>query len=167
MRILVKSPSSSVPMTRRIYSGNDHRYVQQQPYHRTPPPPPPPATPLYYSPLMQQQRLFADPYRTSLSYSGGNLWQSSLPSSHRYLYPYRRFHIDNRSLSQRLWDIDSDDDQDEIEEHIPHIQGHITPTKERLKDFRSSDIRNNDHKIIYIDNDDEEEYSDNKKLIYV
>ncbi len=30
MRILVKPPPSSVPTTRRIYSGTDHRYVPQR-----------------------------------------------------------------------------------------------------------------------------------------
>ena len=138
MRILVKSPSSSVPTTRRIYSGADHRYIQQNSYSHFPPPPPPPSTtPLYYSPSIRQQYPFADPYRTMPSYSGGNLWRTG-----RYPYPYRRIQTDQRSLSQRLWDIDSGDDQDEIEGHyIPRILDRLTPTKERLEDFRSSHLR--------------------------
>jgi len=174
MRILVKSSSSSVPTTRRVYSGNDHRYIRQYPYHHisptpTPPPPPPPATPLYYSPSMQKQQrqhLFVDPYRTMPSHLGGNLWPSVSPVSHRYPYSYRRFRIENRSLSQRLWDIDSEDDQDEIEENILNTQGHITPAKQRLEDFRSSHIENNDHLLLNI-NDDDEENSDNKKLVFI
>jgi len=166
MRIIAKSSSSSVPTTRRIYSGNDHRYIQQYPY-RYISPPPPPATPSYYTPSIQkrQQHFFVDPYRTMPSYSGGNLWQSIFPVSHRY--PYRRFHVDNRSLSQRLWDIDSGDDQDEIEENILNTQNRITPTRERWKDdFHSSHIENNDRTILHTNND-EEDISDNQKLIFV
>jgi len=168
MRILVKSSSSSVPTTRRVYSGNDHRYIQQYPYnHISSTPPPLPATPLYYSsPMQQRQHVFVDPYRTIPSYSAGNLMQSVLPISRRYLYPYRRFHKDNRSLSQRLWDIDSEDDQDEIEENILNTQGHITPAKERLEDFRSSHVENNDNLLLNIIDDDEENL-DNKKLVFV
>jgi hypothetical protein len=146
MRILVKSPSSSVPTTRRFYSGADHRYIRH-PYHHILPPPPPSTTPLYYpSPLKQQQHhLFVNPYRSISPYSGGNKWSTVLRSSHHH--PYRRFRVDNRLLSERLWDIDSEDDQDEIEETIPNIHGGITPTRERLKDFRSSQIEHNDHNI--------------------
>jgi hypothetical protein len=141
MRIVVKSPSSSVPTTRRIYSGADHRYIQQHPYQHFPSPPPPPATPLYYPPALQQNYRFANPYRTMPSYSGGHLGRSGLPFSHRY--PYRRFHTDNRALSQRLWDIDSDDDQDETEENIFNIQERVTSTRGNLQDFRSNYIQNN------------------------
>ncbi len=134
MRILVNSPSSSVPTTRRIHSGSDLRYVRP-PYHRTyPPPPPPPTTPPYYSP-QPQQYLFVDPYRTMPSRIGGNTWQSVLlsPGSTPQRYPYssyRRVHTDQRSLSQRLWDIDSgDDDEDDNEEDIVKVVGRETPPK--------------------------------------
>jgi hypothetical protein len=168
MRILVKSTSSSVPTTRRIHSGADHRYVQQYPYHPFPPPPPPPTTPRYYSPSIHQQPYrFVDPYRPIPSYSGGNLWQSGLPASHRYPYLYRRFPVDNRSLSQRLWDIDSGDDQEEIEENIRHTQGRTTPTKERLKDFRSSHIDNDDHTTLNIYDGEKEENSFNQKIVFI
>lgn len=163
MRILVKSSSSSVPTTRRFYSGNDHRYIQQYPYHYFPPhPPPPPATPLYYSPSVQPNHHYVDPYR-----GGENFWPSVLPASNRYPYPYRRFPIDNRTLSQRLWDIDSGDDQDEIEDNTYNTQGRNTPTRERLKDFHSSHIENNDYILLHINDDDEQEISDNRKLVFV
>jgi hypothetical protein len=159
MRILVKSPSSSVPTTRRIHSGRDHRYIRH-PYHPILPPPPP---------TQQQQYHFVDPYRTMPSYSSGNLWQPVLSSSHRYPYSYHQFQMDNRSLSQRLWDIDSGDDEDEILENIRHIRGRGTPTIERLKDFRSNHFESNDNTILHIDDDDDDDEEDtyNKKLIFV
>ncbi|CAF1130229.1 unnamed protein product [Rotaria sordida] len=155
MRILVNSPSSSVPLTRRMHSGSDLRYVQHPYQHIYPPP----TTPPYYSP-QPQQYLFVDPYRTTRTRTGDNLWHSTLlqPGStlQRYPYPYRRYHMDHRSLSQRLWDIDSGDDENEIEEDIIKIAGRVTPTKERLFDFRSNDF-DNEHNILLHINDDNEE----------
>lgn len=103
MRIMVRSPSSCVPTPRRIYSGTDHRFVRQNPYP--------------YSPKLSQQSYFlTDPYRMT----------------HRYAYPYRRFPINHRSLSQRLWDIDSGSDQEEIEERAYYRPDRISPTKQRF-----------------------------------
>ena len=86
---------------------------------------------------------------TMPSYSSSNLWQPPVsPSSHRYPYSYRRFHMDNRSLSQRLWDIDSGDDEDEILENIRRGRSHVIPTTERLKDFHSNLIESNDQSYI-------------------
>jgi len=168
MRYLFNSPSSSVPTTRRIHSGNDLRYIRQ-PYHRIyPPPPPPPTTIPYYSP-QPQQYLFVDPYRTMPSRIGGNTWhsvllQSPASTSHRYPYSYRQYHTDNRSLSQRLWDIDSgDDDEDEIEEDIVKVAGRVTPpppsssSKERFNNFHSNQLDNEDNILLHIDDDEEEE----------
>ena len=171
MRILIKSPSFSIPRPQHIYSGNDHRYIRY-PYHHivsSPPPPPPPVTPSIYSSPMQQQYVFVDPYRTMPSYSGGNIWQSDLPLSQHYPSSYNRFPTDNRLLSQRLWDIDSGDDEDEIKASIPSTHSHITSTRERLKDFHSSHPDNDDRVILHIDDDDddEEEESYNKKLVYI
>ncbi|CAF4431613.1 unnamed protein product, partial [Adineta steineri] len=39
MRIVLKSPSFSVPKAQRMYSGADHRYVQYPYQHRLSPPP--------------------------------------------------------------------------------------------------------------------------------
>ncbi|CAF0986710.1 unnamed protein product [Rotaria sp. Silwood1] len=166
MRILVNSPSSSVPLTRRMHSGTDLRYSQYPYQHIYPPPPPPPTTPPYYSP-QSQQYLFADPYRTMRSHAGNNLWHSTLlqpgSTSHRYQSPYRRYHMDQRSLSQRLWDIDSGDDDNEIEEDIVKIAGRVTPTKERLYDFRSNHFDNEHNILLHIDDDDDEENSYRKQ----
>ena len=139
MRILVKSPSSSVPTTRRIYSGTDHRYIQHHPYQHFPSPPPPPPTSLYYPPPLHQNYRVANPYRTMpSSYSGGNPWQTGSPFSYRHPYSYRRFYADNRSLSERLWDIESDDDQDEIDRNI-----FVASTnKGHVPDFRSNYMKN-------------------------
>lgn len=146
MRILVKSSSSSVPTTRRIYSGNDHRYAQRYPYNYLPLPPPPPATPLYYSPSMQQHyhHHYIDPYRTLPSFS---------PLSNRYpYYSYQRFPMNNRTLSQRLWDMDSEDDQDEYEDKTINTQDY-------RKDLYSSYNKNIDQ--------DEQDISDNQKLVFI
>ena len=70
--------------------------------------------PYPYSP--RPSYCFTDPYRMA----------------HRYAYPYRRFHIDHRSLSQRLWDIDSGSEQEEIEERAYYRPNRISPTKQRL-----------------------------------
>ena len=164
MRMMVKAPPSSVPTTRRIYSGTDRRYIRHP--HRRILPFSQPSTPLYY-PSSKQQYLFLDPYETIPSYSSSNLWQSTSPSSHRHPYSHRRLYMDNRSLSQRLWDIDSIDDEDEIEENIITARGRTTPTIERLKDFRTSRIENDDHPILHIDDDEEEENSFNRKIVHV
>jgi hypothetical protein len=169
MRILLKSPSLSVPRTRRIYSDNDHRYIQY-PYHPivSSPLPPPPPTRSFYTPVIQQQYMIVDPYRTAPSYSGDTILRSDLPSSHHYPYSSHRFSTDSRLLSQRLWDIDSGDDEDEIEENFPHIRSQTTSIRERLKDFHSSHVDNEDHIILHIgDDEDEEEESYNKKLVYI
>lgn len=163
MRILVNSPSSSVPTTRRVNSGTDLRYIRH-PYHRVyPPPPPPPTTPPYYSP-QPQQYLFVDPYRTTPSGIGGNTWHSVLlqpqsgPASNRHPYSYRRFHMDNRSLSQRLWDIDSgDDDEDDMEEDIVKVAGRVTPPKEHFNQYHSNPHDNEDNILLHIDDDEEDE----------
>lgn len=155
MRILVNSPSSSVPTTRRVNSGTDLRYIRY-PYNRAYPPPPP-TTPPYYSP-QPQQYLFVDPYRTMPSRIGGNTWHSVLlqpgSTSQRHPYSYRRFHMDNRSLSQRLWDIDSgDDEEDDLEEEdIVKVAGRVTPPKEHF-----THIDNEDNILLHIDDDDEDE----------
>ncbi len=163
MRILVNSPSSSVPTTRRIHSGSDLRYIRQ-PYQRYYPPP---TIPPYYSP-QPQQYLFVDPYRTMPSRIGGNTWHSVLlqPGSTPHRYPsssssYRRFHVDNRSLSQRLWDIDSgDDDEDEMEEDIIKVAGRVTPPPpQRAKEHFNPE----DHILLHIDDDDDEEDDSYKK----
>jgi hypothetical protein len=156
MRILVNPPpSSSVPTTRRIHSGTDLRYIRHPYHHVYPPPPPPPTTPPYYSP-QPQQYLFVDPYRTIPSRIGGNTWHSVLlqpgPASHRHPYSYRRFHAENRSLSQRLWDIDSGDDEDEAEEHIVKVAGRVTPPKEHLLHFE-----NEDNMLLHIDDSEDDE----------
>ena len=155
MRILVNTPSSSVPTTRRIHSGTDIRYIRH-PYHHVYPPAPPPTTPPYYSP-QPQQYLFVDPYRTMPSRIGGNTWHSVLlqpgSTSHRFPHSYRRFHTDHRSLSQRLWDIDSGDDEDEVEEDIVKVTGRVTPPKERLNEFHSHE----DNILLHIDDSEEDE----------
>lgn len=162
MRILVNSPSSSVPTTRRIHSGSDLRHLRH-PYHRIyPPPPPPPTTPPYYSP-QPQQYLFVDPYRTMPSRIGGNTWQSVLlqPGSAAYPYSsssYRRFHPDQRSLSQRLWDIDSGDDDDDMEEDIIKVAGRDSPPKEQ-----QHYPNHEDNILLHIDDDDDDEDNSYKK----
>jgi hypothetical protein len=156
MRLLVKSSSSTVPTTRRIHSGTDLRYLRHpHQYHHLPAPSP--TTSLYYPPVIQQQYRFVDPYRTMPSHSSGSLWQSTLPISHRYPNSYRQFNMDNRSLSQRLWDIDSGDDEDQIGEHIVHTRSHLAPTRERLNDLRSSHIENDDNMMLHIDDNEEED----------
>ncbi len=168
MRLLVNSQSSSVPTTRRINSGTDLRYIRH-PYDRIYPPPPP-TTPPYYSP-QPQQYLFVDPYRTMPSRVGGNTWHSVLlqpspTSSHHYPYSYRRFHMDNRSLSQRLWDIDSGDD-DEDEEDIVKVAGRVTPSKEEhYNDFRPNQLDTEDNILLHIDDDEEEEEDNSYKKQY-
>ncbi|CAF2626994.1 unnamed protein product [Rotaria sp. Silwood2] len=162
-RVVVKSSSSSVPITRRIYSNIDHQYIRHPYYHVFPPP----ITPFYYSSEIQPEDFSIDHYRTISTYPGDHLGQSILSSSYRYPYLNPRLHMDNRSLSQRLWDIDSGDDDDEVQENILHIHGYITPMKERLKDFRSNQIESEAHTILHIGNDnDEEANSFNKKLVY-
>ncbi len=159
MRILVNSPSSSVPTTRRIHSGSDLRYIRQPPYQRVYPP--------YYSP-QPQQYLYVDPYRTMPSNIGGNTWQSVLlpPGSTPHRYPassssYRRFHMDNRSLSQRLWDIDSgDDDEDEMEEDIIKVAGRVTPPQPPTT---REHYNPEDNILLHIDDDEEEEDDSYKK----
>jgi hypothetical protein len=98
---------------------------------------------------------------------GGNTWHSVLlqPGSTPHRYPssssYRRFHVDNRSLSQRLWDIDSgDDDEDEMEEDIIKVAGRVTPPPpQRAKEHFNPE----DHILLHIDDDDEEEDDSYKK----
>jgi hypothetical protein len=98
------------------------------------------------------------------SYSGGNSWQSSLPFSHRYPYSYRRFYADNRSLSERLWDIESDDDQDEINGKFFNNQNHFTLTRGRLQDFRSSNAQNVGTED---EEEEEEELYNNQKPVFI
>ncbi|UJR14056.1 hypothetical protein I4U23_001053 [Adineta vaga] len=163
MRFGVNSTPSSVPTTRRIHSGTDLRYIRH-PYHHIYPPPPPQTTPPYYSP-QPQQYLFVDPYRTMPSRIGGNTWHSVLlqprSASHRQTpstpsSSYRRFHMDNRSLSQRLWDIDSGDDDDEVEEDIIKVVGRETPTKEQITDLHSDHFENEGKILLHIDDDDDD-----------
>ncbi|CAF3397081.1 unnamed protein product [Rotaria sp. Silwood1] len=167
-RVVVKSsPSSSVPITRRVYSNIDHQYIRHPYYHVLPPPTTSPINPFYYSSEIQSEDFSIDPYPTISTYSGDHLGQSILSSSHRHPYLNQRFQMDNRSLSQRLWDIDSGDDDDEFQGNILNIRGYTTPMKERLKDFPSSQIDNDAHTILHIgDDDDEEKHSYNKKLVY-
>ena len=131
MRLLINSPSSSVPMTRRIHSGSDLRYAR-------------PKMSPYYSPRTPQQYLFVDPYRTTPSRLGGNTWHSVLlqpgPISTRYPYIHRRFYPDQRTLSQRLWDIDSGDDDEEVEEDIIKVAEHVPSNDENI--------------LLHIDDDD-------------
>lgn len=161
MRILVNSPSSSVPTTRRIHSGTDLRHVRHPLHHIYPPRAPPPSASPYYSPQTHQQYLYVDPYRTIPSRLGGNTWHSVLlqpsPTSGRHQYPYRRFYAEQRSLSQRLWDIDSGDDDDDVEEDIIKVAGRVTPTKERLNDFPTTHADHEDNILLHIDDDTEEE----------
>ncbi|UJR33133.1 hypothetical protein I4U23_020590 [Adineta vaga] len=148
MRILVKSPPLSLPKTRRIRSGQDHRYIQYPyPRVRNSRLPLPPATPAFYSSPTQQQYFVVDPYRVAPSYAN------------------------HRSLAQRLWDIDSGDDEDEVEGNHYHRYSRITPTYERLNDFRLSQTENDDQTILPIDaeeevEEEEEESSNNKKRLY-
>ncbi|CAF0761127.1 unnamed protein product [Adineta steineri] len=183
MRIVLKSPSFSVPKAQRMYSGADHRYVQYPYQHRLSPPPhtspllPPrsssssQATPSYYSSPTQQHYVLVDPYRAIPSYSGNNMWQPGTPSlSHRYSYVHRRYPADNRSLSQRLWDIDSGDDEDEIEVNVHNSHSHATSMSEHLKDYRTGQSEHDDRIILHMDADEEEEEEEesyNKKLVYV
>lgn len=169
MRILVNSPPSSVPTTRRIHSGGDLRYIRH-PYPRVyPPHPAPPTIRPYYSP-QPQQYLFVDPYRTMPSRIGGNTWHSVLlqpgPTAHRYPSPsYRRFHAEQRSLSQRLWDIDSgdDDDDDDMEEDIIKVAGRNTPPPPPKEHFNNYRRNHEDNILLHIDDDDEEEANSYKK----
>lgn len=165
MRSLVHSPSSSVPLTRRIYSGTDLRYApySYQQYY-PPPPPPPPTTPPYYSP-QPQQYLLIDPYRTIRSRPGDNTWHPVLLQSgynyNRYPHLYRQYHMNNRSLSQRLWDIDSGDDENEVEEDIVKVAGRVTPSKERTFNYHSSQFENANNVLLHIDDDvDDDELED-------
>ena len=173
MRLLVNSPSSSVPMARRIHSGSDLRYGRH-PYHQPMYPPPPTSSP-YYSPRThQQQYLFVDPYRTTPSRLGGNTWHSVLlqpgPSSARY---HRRFYADQRSLSQRLWDIDSGDDDDEGEEDIIKVAGRVTPVLSRPpNDYLQSSnphqhVETNGNILLHIDDDTEEDSYGGKQYAHV
>ncbi|CAF0909025.1 unnamed protein product [Adineta ricciae] len=177
MRFVVNSAPSSVPTTRRIYSGTDIRYIRH-PYHHTyPSPPPPPTTPLYYSP-QPQQYLFIDPYRTMPSRIGSNPWHSVLlqprSASHRQTpstpsSSYRRFHMDNRSLSQRLWDIDSGDDENDGEEDIIKIAGRETPPKEQVTDMHHDHFETEDKILLHIDDDgddDEDEHDESYRKQY-
>lgn len=153
MRVLVTSPSSSVPTARRIYSGADHRYVvhPNSRYHFSPPPPSP-ATPS----IQQQQHFLVDPYRTMPSHSSSTLWRSNVPASYRQPYPYRQFYVDNRSLSQRLWDIDSGDDPDDIEE------------THSAKDCFHRPYHHSDQTLSNIDNiEEQEDEFPNRKLVFV
>jgi hypothetical protein len=90
---------------------------------------------------------------------GGNTWHSVLlpPGSTPHRYPtssYRRFHMDNRSLSQRLWDIDSgDDDEDEMEEDIIKVAGRVTPPPPPVREH----FNHEDNILLHIDDDEEEE----------
>jgi hypothetical protein len=166
MRILVKSPSSSVPTTRRIYSGNDLRYIRQPSYTRVYPPPLRPTSP-YLSPQAHQQCIFVDPYRTMSSRMGDTPWHSVLlqpPSSpSRYPYSYRKIYAEQRSLSQRLWDIDSgddDNDDDNTEEDIIKIAGRVTPAKQHVNEFPSTNhARHDDNILLHIDDDTEDDIS--------
>ena len=160
-------------MARRIHSGSDLRYVRQPSYR--PPPPPPPASSPYYSPRTQQQYLYVDPYRTVPSRLGGNTWHSVLlqpgPISTRYPYIHRRFYADQRTLSQRLWDIDSGDDEDEVEEDIIKVAGRVTPAKERLNEFVESTNPHHpmadENILLHIDDDTEEESYAGKQYAHV
>ncbi|CAF3094890.1 unnamed protein product [Rotaria socialis] len=159
IRLLTKSSSSSAPLARRIHAGSDLRHVQR-PYQRFyPPPPPPPTTPPYYSP-QPQQYLFVDPYRTMRSGTSSSLWQSLLlqPDSayHRYPYSSRRHFMGHRSLSQRLWDIDSGDDENEVEEDIVKVAGRVTPNQQRPYDFRFNSYENENNLLLHIDDNDDE-----------
>lgn len=164
MRILVNSPSSSVPTTRRIHSGSDLRHVRH-PYQRVYPP----TTPPYYSP-QPQQYLVVDPYRTMPSRIGGNTWHSVLlqPGSTAYPYStssYRRFQTDQRSLSQRLWDIDSgdDDEEDDMEEDIIKVAGRDSPPKDQQQRYPNHE----DNILLHIDDDDDEDNSYKKQYAHV
>ncbi|CAF4100487.1 unnamed protein product, partial [Rotaria magnacalcarata] len=161
IRLFTKSSSSSAPLARRIHSGSDIRHAQRPYQHFYPPPPPPPTTPPYYSP-QPQQYLFVDPYRTMRSGTSSSLWQSLLlqpdSASHRYPHSSRRHFMGHRSLSQRLWDIDSGDDENEAEEDIVKVAGRLTPNQQRSYDFRFNPYENENNLLLHIDdNDDEQE----------
>lgn len=161
MRYLSKSSSSSVPLTRRMYSGTDLRNVQRPYNHIYPPPPPPPTTPPYYSP-QPQQYLLVDPYRTIRSNTGNNPWHSILlqPDYGAHRYPYsssRRHYMGHRSLSQRLWDIDSGDDENEAEEDIIKVAGRVTPNQRPPYDYHPDPYDHENNILLHIDDDAEEE----------
>ena len=124
-------------------------------------PPAAPAASPYYSSPSQQQYLFVDPYRTEPSRLGGNTWHSVLlqpgAAAHRYPYPPRRFHAEYRSLSQRLWDIDSGDDDDEAEEDIIKVTGRATPEKAHRTEFAPNRLDSDDQMLLHIDDDTEED----------
>ena len=161
MRYFSNVAPSSVPTTRRIYSGTDVRFPRHQREQFYPPPPPPPTTPPYYSPQLNQQYLFVDPYRTVPSRIGGNTWQSILlPSgtvASRYPYPSRRIYADHRSLSQRLWDIDSGDDEEDHEEDIIKVAGRLTPEKGQSNTFPVTHPSHEDNILLHIDDDTEDD----------
>lgn len=165
---------SSVPTTRRIYSGTDLRYgrpVRDQIYPAVPSPMPT-LHPPFYSPQPHQQYLYVDPYRTVPSRLGGNTWHSVLLQSGtaagtaRPHFSHRRFYTDHRSLSQRLWDIDSGDDDDDAEEDIIKVAGRMTPEKPAVNTFHGNHLSDEDNILLHID-DDTEDDSYEKKYVQV
>ena len=169
--IPLKLFSSSVPRSHRTYVNNDiHPYIHH-PYHYIRPLlETSPRTPSYYTSLKQKQHFFVDPYQTALN---GHIWQSILPLSCRHSNSYHRFHTNQRSLSQLLWDVDSDnnndDSDDDSQNNNIHTRCRVTPTRERLKDFHTSDNEDDYDAIEHIDDhgDDDQENLYNKKPIWV
>lgn len=97
--------------------------------------------------------------------TSSSLWQSLLlqpdSASHRYPYPSRRHFMGHDcSLSQRLWDIDSGDDENEVEEDIVKVAGRVTPNQQGPFDFRFNHYENENNLLLHIDdNNDEQENS--------
>ena len=76
--------------------------------------------------------------------------------------------MDNRSLSQRLWDIDSGDDENDGEEDIIKIAGRETPPKEQVTDMHHDHFETEDNILLHIDDDgdDDEDEHDERNESY-
>ena len=144
MRIRMKTSSPSVSIPRPLQ------------VERSPPPPmhPPPdyelcselptRLALYDSPMRSPQHLYFDPARAEPSY-----WRTMLPTQF-----YRRSRKDGRLLSQRLWDIDSGDD----EETSLATEKVSTPMQKPSYTIRANPLAHADQIMLHIDDSDEDSY---------
>ena len=138
----MKTTSPSVSIPRQLH------------LERSPPPihPPPDydrcsASPsrvaLYDSPVRSPQHFYYDPVRAEPSY-----WRTMLSAP-----PHRRYHQDSRLLSQRLWDIDSGDDEDESQA----TENALIPMRKPLYTIRANPLAHADQIMLHIDDTDDED----------
>jgi hypothetical protein len=142
MRILVKRSTACDQSKMNPIHSNMYTQAIRRPYHHKLSSP----SSLYHSSLKSSPHVYQDSYRLMPSY-----WRTRGPRSSSL---YHRKKMDDRLLSQRLWDIDSaDEDNDTI-----LVNNDRTLLQQPLHDFHSNYLGQNEQILAYIDDENNDEF---------